>query len=238
MTEKRFNELYNRSYEKGYICYTEFLNLNEQSILESTYLPNVKYGGYPMAERVVAAFGSDISVEDFPISLLEISPSMQKFADKLTHRDFLGGLMNLGIKRELLGDIVICDNKGYLFCLAHISDFIINNLTRLKHTSVIVSRAKALPDIALKEPDSIEIIVPSLRADAIISAVCKLSRNESAKLFSQDKVFINAKALNNSSYQLKDGDILSVRGFGRIKFITQLRLTKKDRIVAEIKRYN
>lgn len=237
MDEKRFNELYNRAYEKGYACYTEFLNLNEQSILESTYLPYVKYGGYPMAERVIAAFGDDISTDNFPISVLEIAPAMQKFADTLTHRDFLGGLMNLGIRRELLGDIVIYDNKGYLLCLNHIKDYIIANLTRLKHTTVSVKEVSHLEDIALKEPESVEIIVSSLRIDAIISAVCKLSRNESSKLFLQDKVFVNSKAVTNSSYNVKDGDIISVRGYGRIQFVAPLRTTKKNRLVVEIKQY-
>lgn len=237
MIEKRFNELYNRAYEKSYTCYTDFLNMEEQSILENTFLPCVKYGGYPFAERIVAAFGENISNYDFPICILKISPAAQKFADRLTHRDFLGGLMNLGIKRELLGDIIICDNVGYLFCLEQIKDYIMDNLSRLKHTTVKVSQVDTLPDNILKEPESTEIIVPSLRLDAVISAVYKLSRSESAKLFRQEKVFVNSKATTNSSYKMKDNDIISVRGFGRLQFLRQLRTTKKDRLVVEIIKY-
>lgn len=237
MDEKRFNELYNRSFDKGFACYTDFLNLDEQSILEGTYLPCVKYGGYPLAERVIAGFGENVSTDDFPISIIEISPVSQKFADKLTHRDFLGGLMNLGIKRELLGDIIVCDNVGYLFCLTQIKDYIIDNLTRLKHTTVRTKEITTLPNDIIKEPQSAEIIVSSLRLDAIISAIFKLSRSESSKLFAQEKVFVNSKSVTNTSYQVKENDIISLRGFGRFQYIDQLRTTKKDRLVIEVKIY-
>lgn len=237
MIEKRFNELYSRAYEKGYPCYTDFLNIDEQSILENTFLPCIKYGGYPAAERIIAAFGESIAYGDFPICILNIKPSSKKFADKLTHRDFLGGLMNLGIKRELIGDIIIHNNEGYVFCIEQIKNYIADNLTRIKHTTVNVSQLKELPDGIIKEPESIEAITASLRLDAVISAVFKLSRSESAKLFRQEKVFVNSRASANGSYKIKDNDIISVRGFGRLQFLQQLRTTKKDRIVIEIIKY-
>ena len=103
MIEKRFEELNERAYERGYNTFSDFLNIEEQSVLKSTYLPCVLFGGYPMAERVVAGFGDDLNDEKFPIVCICVKPLMQKFADELSHRDFLGALMNLGIKRELLG---------------------------------------------------------------------------------------------------------------------------------------
>lgn len=111
MIEKRFNELYNRASQAYCPVYSDFLNLDEQNILALTALPCVLYGGYDTAERVVAAFGDNAEPDGFPITCIQIKPSNPKFADKLTHRDFLGGLMNLGIKRELLGDIVSV--RGY-----------------------------------------------------------------------------------------------------------------------------
>lgn len=234
MDEKRFIELYNRAYAKSYKVFSEFLNLEEQSILANAYLPYCSYGGYDMAERIVAGFGEAIENTDFPIRCLVISPVMQKFADKLTHRDFLGALMNLGIKRELLGDIIIANNCGYLFCLAHISEYIKNNLNRIKHTNVNVTECDSLPDNIIKTPDPRELIVSSLRLDVLVSAVYKLSRNEATKLFSTSKVFVNSKLIENTSYQIKENDIVSVRGYGRFTFSQQLRKTKKDRIVVEI----
>lgn len=112
MLEKRFNELYNRANQNYYPVFSDFLNLEEQSVLAKSYLPCVLYGGYEGAERVVAGFGDNVCEQDFPIRCVEIKPVNKKFADKLSHRDFLGGLMNLGIKRELLGDIIIFENSA------------------------------------------------------------------------------------------------------------------------------
>lgn len=237
MDEKRFNELYNRAYAKSYQVFSEFLNLEEQSILANAYLPCITYGGYDIAERVVAGFGEDIDKTDFPIRCLIISPVMQKFADKLTHRDFLGALMNLGIKREMLGDIIIADNCGYLFCLEQISEYIQDNLNKIKHTNVKVTETDSLPDNIIKTPEPSELVVSSLRLDVLVSAVYKLSRNETSKLFSAGKIFVNSKLTENTSYQIKENDIVSVRGFGRFTFSYQLRKTKKDRLLVEVIKY-
>lgn len=237
MDEKRFNELYNRAYTKSYKVFSEFLNLEEQSILANAYLPFITYGGYDMAERIVAGFGEDIEKTDFPICCLIISPVMQKFADKLTHRDFLGALMNLGIKREMLGDIIITDNCGYLFCLKPISGYIKDNLNRIKHTNVNVTETDSLPDNIIKKPEPSELVVSSRRLDVLVSAVYKLSRNEASRLFSAGKIFVNSRLTENTSYQIKDNDVISVRGFGRFTFSQQLRKTKKDRLVVEVSIY-
>ncbi len=237
MIEKRLNELYNRAYERGYTTFSEFLNLEEQSILESSYLPCFKFGGYSMAERVVAAFGDDAENTVFPIAILQISPAIEKFSDNLTHRDFLGGLMNLGIKRELLGDILLNGNTAYVFCLEQIKEYIIRNLTRVKHTTVKIKALDELPETAVNEPRNAELIVPSLRLDAVVSAVYKLSRKDSCNLINSEKVFINSRQIKNTSCQIKQEDIISVRGLGRFKFIDQLRATKKDRLVISINIY-
>ncbi len=237
MNEKRFNELYNRAYEKSYNVFTEFLNLEEHSILSASYLPCTVYGGYSQAERVVAGFGENIEYRDFPIAYLVLSPVLQKFSDILIHRDFLGALMNLGIKREMLGDIIVADNCGYLICLSQIAPYIKDNLTCIKHTNIKVTQIDNLPDNIIREPEPTELVVSSLRLDVLISAVYKLSRSEASKLFATGKVFVNSKITENTSYQTKENDIISVRGFGRFVFIAQLRKTKKDRFVAEIKKY-
>lgn len=237
MTEKRFNELYNRAFAHSFNVFSEFLNMEEQSILADTYLPCIKYGGYDLAERVVAGFGEDINTDDFPIVCLEIKPLMQKFADKLSHRDFLGALMNLGIKREMLGDIIIEENCGYLFCLNQISDYISTNLTKIRHTTVSVKQTNKLPLNVGRLPDISELIVSSLRLDVIVCAVYSLSRNECARLFKAEKIFVNSRLITSTSHSIKNGDIISVRGFGRFIFEGQVRTTKKERIVASVRKY-
>ncbi|MBQ9531193.1 MAG: RNA-binding protein [Eubacterium sp.] len=237
LLEKRITELYNRAFERGYNTFSEFLNLDELSTALNLKLPCSVFGGYENAERCVIGFGNDIINEDFPICCIKIEPLKQKFADKLTHRDFLGSLMNLGINRSTLGDIIINENSGYLFCLESISDYIIENLSRVKHTSVKCKKVSSLTDMIINEPETKEIIVSSIRADAIISAVYKLSRNEVSSLFNQQRVFINSKTVTKPSVFLKENDIVSVRHKGRFIFCFELRQTKKERIVVEVKIY-
>lgn len=234
--EKRFNELYRRAYEKNYPCFTDFLNLDEQSTLARLHLPCVKFGGYENAERVIAAFG-EAEEDDFPITILKIAPQNKKFADALTHRDFLGGLMSLGIKRELIGDIIADGSTAYVFCINHIADYICDSLVKIRRTSVTVCKADVLPDGIIKPPQECEITVTSLRADAVISAAYRLSRRESAELFEHEKVFVNSRAVTSGAYKIKDGDIISVRGHGRIKYAETLRSTKKDRLVIRAEIY-
>lgn len=235
LLEKRIKELNRRAFERGYNTFSDFLNMNEQSIASGLYLPYKSFGGYENAERCVLGFGDNLEDDDFPICCIKIQPVQQKFADKLSHRDFLGSLMNLGINRNLLGDIVINDNCGYLFCLDGISDYICNNISKVKHTSVKCIKVNSKTDLIIKEPEEEEIIVSSLRADAVISSIYKLSRNDAASLFSQESVFINSKAINKASAALKEGDVVSVRHKGRFIFLGELRKTKKDRIVVEVK---
>lgn len=93
--------------------------MEEQSELASLNLPcdYATFGGYDGAERAVAAFGNGCQYAEFPVKIIKAEPLSQKFADKLSHRDFLGSLMGLGIKRNVLGDIVIKENTGYIFAL-------------------------------------------------------------------------------------------------------------------------
>ncbi len=239
LLKSRLDDLANRAYERNYNTFSDFLNLEEASVLQGMRLPLPYrlFGGYDSAERCVAGFGDEIADGEFPIVCIEIAPLQQKFADKLTHRDFLGSLMNLGISRSTLGDIVVADNTGYLFCLETISEYITENLTRVKHTTVNSKVVDMLPDCVNKEPGSAEIIVPSLRADAVICAVYHLSRNASKLLFAQDKVFANHRLVASGSHFLKDGDTVSVRGYGKFNVREVLRSTKKERLVIKIEIY-
>lgn len=237
MDEKRFNELYNRAYEHSYKVFSEFLNMDEQSILANTYLPCVTFGGYENAQRIAAGFGENIKNSDFPITCLKVSPVIQKFSDNLNHRDFLGALMNLGLKREMLGDIIIENNCGYVFCLNKVSSYIIDNLKKIKHTTVTAEIAQGLPENANKLPDASQLIVSSLRLDVLICAVYNISRNNCSKLFKTEKVFVNSRLVENNSYNIKNGDVISVRGFGRFIFEEQIRNTKKERIVVSVRKY-
>lgn len=243
MTEKqkRFNELASRSFERGYAVYSEFLGLSELSELNSQHyrVPVALWGGTEDSERVIACFGDREYFEnnnDYPIKCLCIEPLNKKFSDDLTHRDFLGSLMGLGIRREVLGDIIINENSGYIFCLDTISDYIIENLDKVRHTSVKVSEVSDLPTSAVPDPEDAEFIVSSERLDVIVSAVYNLSRSKSQELFEKERVFVNG-SLKSSSFVPKVDDKISVRGFGRLIYGGILRRTKKGRAVINVKIY-
>lgn len=241
MTEKqkRFEELASRSNERGYAVYSDFLGLSEISELCAVRfsVPVTLWGGYEDAERCVACFG-DIEYfadnTDYPIKCILIKPVNQKFADTLTHRDFLGSLMGLGIRREVLGDIVISENCGYLFCLDTISDYIIENLTQVRHTTVKCELTVSIPTDALPQPEGREIIVSSERLDVIVSAIYKMSRSQVLPLFHTEKVFVNGAVKLSPSTIVNNGDKISVRGYGRFIYKGVLRTTKKDRFVVGV----
>lgn len=241
MTEKqrRFEELSSRSNERGYAVYSDFLGLSDISELCAVRfsVPVTLWGGYKNAERCVACFGDreyfpDNS--DYPIKCILIKPVNQKFADTLTHRDFLGSLMGLGIRREVLGDIIISENCGYLFCLDTISDYIIENLTQVRHTTVKCELTENIPTDALPQAENREIIVSSERLDVIVSAIYKMSRSQVLPLFHTEKVFVNGAVKTSPSATVNIGDKISARGYGRFIYNGVLRHTKKDRLVISV----
>ena len=241
MTEKqkRFEELAQRSDERGYAVYTDFLGLSEISELCAMRfsVPVNLWGGYENAERCVACFGDREYFPDntdYPIKCILIKPVNQKFADTLTHRDFLGSLMGIGIRREVLGDIIIYENCGYLFCLDTIADYIIENLNQVRHTTVKCEATEEIPTDVLPQPENREIIVSSERLDVIVSAIYKMSRSQVLPLFNTEKVFVNGAVKQSPSATAEVNDKISVRGFGRFIYKGVLRTTKKDRLVISV----
>lgn len=234
LLKNRILELSQRAFSRGVWAFSDFLTLSEQDILLGMHLPSPVSleGGFPTAERKIAVFGS----EEFcgwtqapPIVCVQVKPLQQKFADKLTHRDFLGSILSLGIRREVLGDIVISDNIGYVFCLDSISDYVISQLERVRHTSVTCSLCDT-PDVVTAEPDISELVVASERLDAVVAAIYRLSRSQAQELISSEKVFLSGRLAHSSSAEIDEGSIVSVRGFGRFVYLGIKRETKKGRL--------
>lgn len=238
----RINELANRSFQSNTYTFTDFLGIAEQSDLlmmerSLDFVGFELFGGYSNADRRIARFGREDSLgfsEDYPISCLHITPLMKKFSDDLNHRDFLGAIMNLGIERDVIGDIKVCENEAYVFCLTRVAEYISDSLDRVKHTSMkvdIVTDVKDIDKIFVTSiPDSKQIVVSSLRLDAIISKVYNLSRNDSLKLFQGQKIYLNGRLNENNSMAVKSGDVVNARGYGKFKIDTDGRETRKGRI--------
>lgn len=236
--KKRFRELADKSWQNNVYTFTGFLGLSELSCFyemerELSFVPAEIFGGCEGAERVMIRFGSREAFgyeEEFPIVCLRINPLMQKFADDLGHRDILGALMNLGIDRSTLGDIILKDNQGYVFCMRSIAPFIMENLGKVRHTSVMCSKAGEVPSV--REEDFVQTLVQvsSQRIDAVLSRVYKLSRSDSAELFRQKKVFVNGRLCENNSQLLKEEDKVSVRGYGRFIYKEPKGVSKKGKL--------
>ncbi len=231
---KRAEELSSRAAARGIYTRTAFLTEGEAALLSEATLPiaPVFYGGFEEAERCVAVFGSE---EDWgypwesDLVLLKIEPQMQKFSDALCHRDFLGAILNLGIKRELLGDLLICRNVGYQFVLEQMADYLMENLNRVRHTSVKVTRCDALPEGAGVSLEERFVVAASSRVDAVIGAVWNLSRSEAKKLVEEERVTVRGKKITDPAKELSPGNRISVRGYGRFYFDGEENKTRSGR---------
>ena len=242
---KRMEELALRAEQRGIYTYTEFLNLAEQDMLVKRALPagSASYrlwGGFMDAERKIACFGDKECcgyVEEPPIVCLCIAPLQRKFAEPLTHRDFLGTLMGLGIRREMLGDIIVSDSSGYLFCLESIAPYIMEQLERVRHTTVQCCLVDP-PEMVIQKPEPVTVNVASERLDAIIAAVYSLSRKESQAFFSRELVFVDSRMVTNTSLEPATGTMISVRGKGRFYYEGILRQTRKGRLQVSVRIYS
>ncbi|BCN31195.1 YlmH family RNA-binding protein [Anaeromicropila herbilytica] len=242
--EKRIKELAQSAYNRGICTYTDFLNINEISLFYRyiSYLPKISYqlyGGYEDAERRILCFYSDDSylLPEFPIHCIRILPLNQKFSDVLSHRDFLGAVLNLGIERSKIGDILIKENEGYLFCNNKISSFIIDNLNKVKHTTIRCELANILEFEVKPTLKEITGTVSSLRIDSILSVALNTSRSSITSLIVGGKVFVNSRLTISNSYQLKENDIVSVRGYGKFIYQETVTQTKKGRFYIRLQKY-
>ncbi len=245
ITKKRLLDLAKRSYDGGYFLFSDFLDLAGQADLSAigATLPRGSYttfGGAMGAERVMARFGNEDELgysEDFPIACIKCEPKSMKFADKLTHRDFLGALMNLGIERSTLGDIAIVDNVGYIFAKRDMCEFIITELTKVKHTDVICSVTDDIPEGELYKTERKTVQAVGERVDAIVAKVFSISRDEALSYFKRRLVFVDGRQLENNSYIPKVGEKVSVRGLGRFIYLGYQTHTKKGKLNIEVDLY-
>jgi len=242
--KKRLLELARNAENKGICTYTDFLNLNEINILYRIRLelPDVKYdlfGGYDDAERKVLCFCGDDSVKAFSnyITCILILPLNKKFSDDLSHRDFLGAIMNLGIERSKIGDILVKEKEGYVFCETGISTFIVDTLNKVKHTNI---RCEILQEEAPNIQPSYQEIrgtVSSARLDSVIALAFHSSRTSILGLIAGGKVFVDGRLVESNSYMLKEEEIVSVRGFGKFIYKELQNQTKRGRYFVTLLKY-
>ena len=221
-------------------CLTRFLDTTESSDLRKIKDLVIKvsyFGGYEDAERVRAFIRDrkepEPELNEFEICIIKIVPSSN--LREINHRHVLGTLMSFGLKRELIGDIVIDNNIIYIFVVNDIKEFILENLKEINRIKVNLYVEEIYNFNIQKEEESKLINVPSLRLDAVLSKVLNFSRNKTVELIEKGLVQINHIECLNTSYFLKNNDLISVRHFGRILVLDVINKTRKDRLVLEIK---
>lgn len=196
-------------------------------------------GGYESAERRILAAGSeeDFGPAEIPAAVVSVSPKSGKFAEELTHRDYLGAVLGLGIERSLVGDILVREKQAWFFCLSSAAEMIASSLTQVRRTTVEAKLVPAdLPDLRPRYAP-VRLNVASERLDAVAAAFTGLSRGQAERLFSAEKVFVNGRAVTDRSGKLKEGDLLSVRGFGKAVYDGVEHETRKNRLWVRLRRY-
>ena len=232
-TEKRLAEMAQRSWNRGIPCYTDFLDLSEQSALarirkQLPPVPVLLFGGAEGCERRMAGFGAE-DASGFPVACLRITPSGAKFGEPLGHRDVLGSLMSLGFDRSLLGDIVLREDGIWLFCTERIAGFIEENLLSIRKTTVHCRRADAPPEGELYHLRRQVVQVASPRLDALVAHAFHLSRGEAQSLFPSGRVFLDGAECARTDAEPAAGQIVSVRGMGRFRFLELASQSKKGK---------
>lgn len=244
MLQKRLIELSEMAYQRDIVTFSEFLNLNELHILHSTpknlFSTSFEtFGGYEYAERQMVAFLPDALYYEYqyPICVLRVSPANARYAEELTHRDYLGAILNLGIERCKIGDLAIQGQDCLVFCQDNMADYICRQFTKVRHTMISVSQLE-LNEFSYK-PDLKEMTgsVASVRLDAILAIGFPMSRSKLVSYIEGGKVFVNGKLVTNNGYRLNENDIISVRGMGRIIYGGIISETRKGRHFVRIYKY-
>ena len=246
--KNRLLELSEKSFRQNIYTFTDFLTMDQLSIASS--MPQLRgagvtaWGGAEICARKMLRFGDEEAfgyAVPFPIDIIKISPLNSKFADELSHRDFLGAVMNLGLKRPVIGDILVKDECAYLFAEQQVTKFIQESLCTVRHTSVscAVINSDDTDELLNIDPkyDRKTLTVASLRLDAVIAGVYNLSRTAAADTIRLQNVYINQRMTDNQAASVKVGDIISVRGRGRFVLAEEGHVTRKGRLSITVDRY-
>ena len=244
MLQKRLIELSRLSYQRGIVTYSDFLNLNELNILHTMpktelYTTYKVFGGYDFSERQMVAFHPDALAFtwEYPIDCLRIEPKALKFSEELSHRDYLGALLNLGVDRSVIGDIVVQKKAAWFFCQNKMTEFFLENLCRVRHTNILITKVEDSDEFPRPVLESVSGTCASVRLDSLISLAFKTSRSSMVSYIEGGQVFVNGKLITSNGYEPKEGDIISVRGKGRFIFDGVSHQTKKGRCSVCILRY-
>ena len=235
---------------KDKIEYTDFLDMYQVSLVEN-FLRKIKfenyqlYGGYEEAERKILI----VYPEKYDEKMLEKNYSKivkvvrillhEEEKGKYSHRNYLGGIVKLGLKREKVGDIIVCEEGADIITVEEFADILkqqLPSLTRFENSTIIIEQIQNLRKREIKM-ERIKIIVPSLRLDNFVSDLARTSRSKAVQIIDQERVFVNGQNETKASKQLKLNDIITIRGKGRFVIKEFAGTTRSGRMIVVIEKY-
>lgn len=215
--------------------FSAFLNEREQLIAQNAVsgMDFLLYGGFDGSVRKVIGIGGySRETENFPVKAVTFT---FRKSDVLTHRDFLGALMSMNIKRELIGDILTGEGYGIVFCIDTVQQLIIDEISKIGRVGV-KAEAGIHAEIPQKQFALLEGVVSSLRADSVAAVATGLSREKAVLLIKSGKVQINCCECDVST-GVSENDTITINGFGKFILDDAGTMTKKGRIHIRLKKY-
>ncbi len=228
--------------KRGMITYTDFLNPFQFDLCSSFIKANevnfFGFGGYEQAERkIIVLLPSDMNQEDVEIPIKVIHIKSNSKTTKLEHRDVLGAVLGLGLSREKIGDVILQKNSVDVIVYKEVAELILMYLEKLGKDMVSCEEIDFTQlSIINQQFKTIHATVASLRADVIMSCGFNESRSSACGYINKGSLKINHKEVVNPSFMLKEGDLISVRGKGRMLLEKIEGTTKKGRLKIVIKK--
>lgn len=232
------------------IEYTDFLDMYQVSLVEN-FLRKINfktyqlYGGYEEAERRVLLVYPEKYNEkmieknyDKMLKIVRITLAEEE-KGKYSHRNYLGGVVKLGLKREKVGDIIVYEEGADIITLEDFSTILkqeLPSLTRFENSKIEIESIQNLQKREVKV-EQVKIMVPSLRLDNFVSDLARTSRSKAVQIMEQERVFVNGQNEKKASKQVKLGDVITIRGKGRFIIKEFDGTTRSGRTVVIIEKY-
>lgn len=234
---RKISDLIKKSEKTYSVTYSHFLTPAEQTLISGVeeFSGYIGFdGGYPDAERRICRISDNeyCSNDGLPVKIYSVTAVGADFS----HRDILGSLMGLGIKREMIGDIIVDGNKAQFFCHNSVSEFVEFNLKKIGRYNITINE-DTLSEISEIKTKDMTINISSMRLDSITAECFGLSRTKAADFIKRGAVSLNWLICTDTSQEVKSGDKISMRGKGKAEIGNISGISKKGRLFVEVKKY-